>query len=206
MNKEYVKPKLELFRDATTIGVRDRQLGGRAVLLSGRPEGLPRPGLLPGTEGEVQGAGRLRRGIRGRPRGRASRSKPAGHQRQGPRGCKAGPSKAEANELSVRLELQADFLAGVWAHHTQKTKHILEVGDVESGLRAATAIGDDRLQMEAQGYVVPDSFTHGTSNSASDGSPEGSRPATSIRVILSTPTNCKPLSDMVNLGRSSLFS
>ncbi len=71
--------------------------------------------------------------------------------------------KAGANELSVRLELQADFLAGVWAHHAQKMKQILEVGDIESGLRAATAIGDDRLQMEAQGYVVPDSFTHGTS-------------------------------------------
>jgi predicted metalloprotease len=72
-------------------------------------------------------------------------------------------SKEQANALSVRLELQADFLAGVWAHHAQKMKQILEVGDVESGLRAATAIGDDRLQMEAQGYVVPDSFTHGTS-------------------------------------------
>jgi len=71
--------------------------------------------------------------------------------------------KAEANDLSVRLELQADFLAGVWAHHAQKMKQILEVGDIDSGLRAATAIGDDRLQMETQGYVVPDSFTHGTS-------------------------------------------
>jgi uncharacterized protein len=71
--------------------------------------------------------------------------------------------KEGANELSVRLELQADFYAGVWAHHAQKMKRILEVGDIESGLRAATAIGDDRLQMEAQGYVVPDSFTHGTS-------------------------------------------
>ena len=72
-------------------------------------------------------------------------------------------SKEEANELSVRLELQADFLAGVWAHHAQRTKQILEPGDIEGGLRAATAIGDDRLQMEGQGYVVPDSFTHGTS-------------------------------------------
>jgi uncharacterized protein len=71
--------------------------------------------------------------------------------------------KEGANELSVRLELQADFYAGVWAHHAQKMKRILEVGDIESGLRAATAIGDDRLQMEAQGYVVPDAFTHGTS-------------------------------------------
>jgi predicted metalloprotease len=71
--------------------------------------------------------------------------------------------KAGANELSVRLELQADFFAGVWANHAQRMKPILESGDVESGIRAATAIGDDKLQMEAQGYVVPDSFTHGTS-------------------------------------------
>lgn len=72
-------------------------------------------------------------------------------------------SKAEANELSVRLELQADFLAGVWANHTQKMRNVLEPGDIESGMRTASAIGDDKLQMEAQGYVVPDSFTHGTS-------------------------------------------
>jgi uncharacterized protein len=72
-------------------------------------------------------------------------------------------SKAEANALSVRLELQADFLAGVWAHHTEKNRHVLEDGDVESALRAATAIGDDTLQKQAQGYAVPDSFTHGTS-------------------------------------------
>lgn len=71
-------------------------------------------------------------------------------------------SKAEANQLSVRLELQADFYAGVWAHYVQK-KGILEAGDVEEALQAATAIGDDRLQKETQGYVVPDSFTHGTS-------------------------------------------
>jgi predicted metalloprotease len=72
-------------------------------------------------------------------------------------------SEAEANALSVRMELQADFLAGVWAHHAHKMKNILEQGDVESALRAATAIGDDRLQKQAQGYVVPDAFTHGTS-------------------------------------------
>ena len=71
--------------------------------------------------------------------------------------------KREANELSVRLELQADYLAGVWAYHANRARHILEAGDVEAALRAATAIGDDRLQREAQGYVVPDSFTHGSS-------------------------------------------
>jgi predicted metalloprotease len=72
-------------------------------------------------------------------------------------------SEAEYNSLSVRLELQADFLAGVWAHHAQRTKNILESGDVDEALNAANAIGDDTLQKQAQGYVVPDSFTHGTS-------------------------------------------
>ncbi|HVK39118.1 MAG TPA: neutral zinc metallopeptidase [Candidatus Kapabacteria bacterium] len=71
-------------------------------------------------------------------------------------------SKAEANELSVRLELQADYLAGVWAHHAQK-EGILDPGDLEEAMTAASAIGDDKLQMESQGYVVPDAFTHGTS-------------------------------------------
>ena len=71
-------------------------------------------------------------------------------------------SETQANALSVRLELQADFYAGVWAYYAQK-RGLLEAGDLEEALRAATAIGDDQLQKEAQGYVVPDSFTHGTS-------------------------------------------
>lgn len=70
--------------------------------------------------------------------------------------------EAENNQLSVRLELQADFLAGVWAHYAQK-KGVLEAGDMEEALGAASAVGDDRLQKQAQGYAVPDSFTHGTS-------------------------------------------
>jgi len=69
----------------------------------------------------------------------------------------------EANELSVRQELQADFYAGVWAHHAEQNWNILEEGDVEEALGAATAIGDDRLQRQSRGYVVPESFTHGTS-------------------------------------------
>ena len=72
-------------------------------------------------------------------------------------------SKVESNKLSVRLELQADFLAGFWGYHAQKMKHILQPGDLEAALRAANAIGDDRLQKQARGYVVPDSFTHGKS-------------------------------------------
>jgi predicted metalloprotease len=75
----------------------------------------------------------------------------------------AAGSRAAANHLSVETELQADCLAGVWAYHANQTHHVLEPGDVESALRAATAIGDDALQRQAQGRVVPDSFTHGTS-------------------------------------------
>jgi predicted metalloprotease len=72
-------------------------------------------------------------------------------------------SSAQANQLSVRLELQADCLAGVWANQANRARHILEEGDVDEGLRAASAVGDDRLQMRARGYVVPESFTHGSS-------------------------------------------
>lgn len=72
-------------------------------------------------------------------------------------------SKTEYNQYSVRLELQADFLAGVWAHHSEKMSHMMENGDLEEALNAAFAIGDDRLQKQSTGRVVPDSFTHGTS-------------------------------------------
>lgn len=72
-------------------------------------------------------------------------------------------SEAEGNQLSVRLELQADCLAGVWANHSQRKLHWLQEGDIEEALRAASAIGDDRLQRQAQGYIVPESFTHGSS-------------------------------------------
>jgi predicted metalloprotease len=72
-------------------------------------------------------------------------------------------SETEANAMSVRLELQADCYAGVWAFHANQARAILEQGDVETALKAATAIGDDALQRQAQGQVVPDSFTHGSS-------------------------------------------
>ncbi|MDQ8035858.1 MAG: neutral zinc metallopeptidase [Pedobacter sp.] len=72
-------------------------------------------------------------------------------------------SEAQGNALSVKLELQADCLAGVWAYHAQRSRQLLEEGDIEEALTAATAIGDDTLQKQARGYAVPDSFTHGSS-------------------------------------------
>ncbi|MCB1730582.1 MAG: neutral zinc metallopeptidase, partial [Halieaceae bacterium] len=74
-----------------------------------------------------------------------------------------GRSAAEVNALSVRQELQADCFAGLWGHAANQQRQLLDPGDLEEALRAATAIGDDRLQREAGGRVVPDSFTHGTS-------------------------------------------
>ncbi len=76
---------------------------------------------------------------------------------------KQGQSQTEGNELSVRLELQADCLAGVWANHADRARNILESGDVDEALNAASAIGDDTLQRQSRGTVVPESFTHGTS-------------------------------------------
>ena len=78
-------------------------------------------------------------------------------------GLRGQVSEKEYNAQTVKLELQADFYAGIWAHHAQKMKNILEAGDIEEAITAAQAVGDDRIQMQSQGYVVPDSFTHGTS-------------------------------------------
>jgi uncharacterized protein len=75
----------------------------------------------------------------------------------------AAGSQSEVNALQVRVELQADCLAGVWANHAQRKHSFLDAGDVDQALQTASAIGDDRLQKETQGYVVPDAFTHGTS-------------------------------------------
>ncbi|MEO1575015.1 MAG: neutral zinc metallopeptidase, partial [Pseudomonadota bacterium] len=77
--------------------------------------------------------------------------------------AKRRTSQTQANQLQVRMELEADCYAGVWAHHGHRQRNILEAGDVEEGLGAAAAVGDDHLQRQARGYVVPESFTHGTS-------------------------------------------
>jgi predicted metalloprotease len=76
---------------------------------------------------------------------------------------RARATRTQANAISVRLELQADCFAGIWAHHAQRSRSVLEQGDLEEALNAAAAIGDDRLQKQGQGIVVPESFTHGSS-------------------------------------------
>jgi predicted metalloprotease len=81
--------------------------------------------------------------------------------------AKSRVSTKESNQLSVMMELQADCYAGIWAHHADRSKQILESGDIEEGLAAASAVGDDRLQKKSQGYANPDSFTHGTSEQRS---------------------------------------
>ena len=81
----------------------------------------------------------------------------------GPMPSGAGSDRSRSNAISVRVELQADCFAGVWAYHADRTKHIIEQGDVEAALNAASAVGDDRLQRQARGTVVPDAFTHGSS-------------------------------------------
>ena len=82
-------------------------------------------------------------------------------------GARGQTSDEGASSLSVRLELQADFFAGIWAHYAAK-RGIVEPGDIDEALNAASAVGDDRLQRESQGYVVPDSFTHGSSQQRSE--------------------------------------
>jgi predicted metalloprotease len=74
-----------------------------------------------------------------------------------------GMDQSDANQLQVRVELQADCLAGIWAHHAEEKWRLIEPGDVEAAMQTASAIGDDRLQRRSQGYVVPDAFTHGSS-------------------------------------------
>ena len=77
--------------------------------------------------------------------------------------AKRGATQTQANAIQVRMELQADCLSGIWAHHAHRARNVLEQGDIEEGLTAAAAIGDDTLQRRSQGYVVPESFTHGSS-------------------------------------------
>ena len=159
---------------------------GRSLLLFERPEGLHRPRASSRSSAiaSARPATSPRRTSSPTRWGTTSRTSSASSTRS--TSSSSASARQDANELSVRLELQADFLAGVWAHYADETLGVLEQGDLEEALNAATAIGDDKLQKQGQGYVVPDSFTHGTSAQRCAGSSWATTPATSSAATRST--------------------
>ncbi len=162
LGSTYEEPRLVLFSGGAESGCGFAQSAMGPFYCPARSQGVSRSRILPGTRRPVRRAGRFCRRLRDRTRGRASRAEPAGHHGQG--GDRpAAVAEAGADSPSVRLELQADCFAGVWARNADQARHILEAGDIEEAMQAAAAVGDDRLQRKAQGYAVPDSFTHGTS-------------------------------------------
>lgn len=156
----YEEPTLVLFSGQVRFGLRFCLVGDRTLLLPGRPQGLSRHRVLYATEGSIWRVRRFCRGLCHRPRDRAPCAEP--HRRPAEiqqlrrqMSEVRGPAK-----MSVRVELQADCYAGIWASYTDQ-KGLLEAGDLEEALNAAHQIGDDTLQKRSQGYVVPDSFNHG---------------------------------------------
>ena len=188
LNRRYAPPAGAVPR-RHSHRLRHRPVRHGAVLLSWRQQGVHRPGLLRRAEEPLQGAGRFRPGLRDRARGRPSRAAPAGHLDQVDNLRRRNPS--QANALSVRMELQADCFAGLWAQRANAARQILESGDVEEALAAATAIGDDRLQKQSQGYVVPDTLTHGSEQRVRwfKRGLEGGSPSSAIP---SRPASCRP--------------
>ena len=145
------------------VGLRQRPGGRRPLLLLGRREGLHRPGILPGDAAEDWERAAISPGPMSSPTRWATMCRTCWASCEQAQEKMQGLSREEANRMSVRLELHADFLAGVWANHAERMKGILEAGDIEEGMNAAAAVGDDRIMKRQQGYVVPDAFTHGTS-------------------------------------------
>ena len=163
INKPYVAAEDGDLLGRDALALRRRALADGPVLLPARPDGLYRPLLLPGDAAQVPRRRRLRLRLRDRARGRPPRREPARSARRELQQRQREVGEPQANQLSVRVELMADCLAGVWANHSNQQYQSLEEGDVEEAMKAAEAIGDDRLQKQAQGYAVPDSFTHGSS-------------------------------------------
>ncbi|NLR68294.1 metalloprotease [Chitinophaga varians] len=162
LNMQYERPKMVLFEDATTSGC-------------GSAESAMGPFYCPADRMVYLDASFFKEledrfGVKGDFAKAYVIAHEVGHHVQNLLGisrqvqaARSRLSETEYNKLSVKLELQADFLAGLWANHAQQMRNILEAGDIESGLNAASAVGDDKLQEAATGRVVPDAFTHGTS-------------------------------------------
>ena len=174
--RTYQRPKLRLFSGAERTPCVYAQSAMGPFYCPTRSARLSRHLVLPRHADAVprlqqrQGL-RVLRGLRDRPRDRPSRAEPARHSAQGAGGAAAAAATSvAANQLQVRVELQADCLAGVWANRSNKRRQFIEPGDVEQALQTASAIGDDRLQKQSRGYVVPDCSPTALRNSASAGS------------------------------------
>lgn len=162
MGKTYVKPKLVLFTNSVESACGNASSSVGPFYCSGDSKVYIDLAFLEELQGKIEAEGDFAQAY--------IIAHEVGHHVQNLLGIldkvhakKSSLSESEYNDLSVRLELQADFLSGVWAHYAQKMKSILETGDIEEAMNASAAVGDDNIQMKSQGYVVPDAFTHGTS-------------------------------------------
>ena len=162
MGETYVKPKLVLFTNSVESACGNASSSVGPFYCSGDSKVYIDLAFLEELQGKIEAEGDFAQAY--------IIAHEVGHHVQNLLGIldkvhakKSSLSESEYNDLSVRLELQADFLSGVWAHYAQKMKSILEPGDIEEAMNASAAVGDDKIQMKSQGYVVPDAFTHGTS-------------------------------------------
>lgn len=162
MGKTYVKPKLVLFTNSVESACGNASSSVGPFYCSGDSKVYIDLAFLEELQGKIEAEGDFAQAY--------IIAHEVGHHVQNLLGIldkvhakKSSLSESEYNDLSVRLELQADFLSGVWAHYAQKMKSILETGDIEEAMNASAAVGDDKIQIKSQGYVVPDAFTHGTS-------------------------------------------
>ena len=162
MGETYVKPKLVLFTNSVESACGNASSSVGPFYCSGDSKVYIDLAFLEELQGKIEAEGDFAQAY--------IIAHEVGHHVQNLLGIldkvhakKSSLSESEYNDLSVRLELQADFLSGVWAHYAQKMKSILETGDIEEAMNASAAVGDDKIQMKSQGYVVPDAFTHGTS-------------------------------------------
>lgn len=162
---KYRKPKLKIFKSSTTSGCGSASASTGPFYCSADETVYIDLSFYDQMEGQLRAGGDFAYAY--------VIAHEVGHHVQNLLGILKQEMEAEAkypkmaNELSVRLELQADFFAGIWAHYDNKQYNSLEPGDVEEGMNAAAAIGDDRLQMKSQGYTVPETFNHGTSEQRS---------------------------------------
>ena len=162
MGKEYVPPKMVLFSNATSSGCGNASSATGPFYCSADQTVYIDLSFFKDMESKLQASGDFAYAY--------VIAHEVGHHVQYLLGTleevqklQSNTDEKESNQLNVRLELQADFFAGLWAYHDNVKYNSLEDGDIEEGLNAATAIGDDRLQMKSQGYTVPDAFNHGTS-------------------------------------------